>query len=349
MTKMVQSALQQYRNIVNAATIGAFIIVLLVSPAYARAPTIKDIQSGDTIFVYEQNLDLSALHGTAEGAVVRSLHHYSDVAAQATDNSIAVLDETNFDLIEADVDGTYGAYYVWGDDGPISEGGRALFVDIEQPVISLDVVLANPYHADSVQGLSISEGTSVAFKITASKVGSSYRAAGVTPAQVDIFLMRPGGSETSFFGGREFSGLNVTGTQFFTDDPGMPGPFSLMGLEAGTYSFQARWRTPQEFADYAKDSDPVSFTVRGSPGGVSITQTTTAGTTATTAATAAPTATTATLTAVPTTQTTTPAATSPASTATTAPATSPTQTPAPVAAVLAAFGIVIVFGARRRN
>jgi hypothetical protein len=346
MNQMVQPSLPRHTKIVTAATIVAVILAMLASPVYARSPTIKDIESGDTIFLYEQNLNLAALHGSTPGAVVRSLHHYSDVAAQSTDNSITVLDETSFDVLEADVDGTFGPYYVWGDTGPISEGGHALFVDIEQPALSLDVVLANPYHADSIQGLSISQGTSVAFKITASKVGSSYRAAGVTPAQVDVVLKGPGGSETTFFGGREFSGLNVTGTQFFTDDPGMPGPFSLTGLEAGTYSFQARWRLPQEFADYAKDSDPVSFTVRGSPGGVTITQTTTAGTTATTVATTVPTTT---VTATPTTQTTSPAATSPVTTATTAPATSATQTPAPVAAALAAFGIAIALVVSRRK
>jgi hypothetical protein len=349
MNSMVQQGLPRWTKTITPVTIVALIIVMLVSPAYARAPTVKDIQSGDTIFLYEQNLNITALHGSTPGAAVRSLHHYSDVAAQASDNTIIVVDETNFDILDADVGGTYGPYYAWGDTGPILEGGRALFVDIEQPALSLDVVLASPNHVESVQGLSISQGTSVAFKITAPRVGSSYRAVGVSPAQVDVVLMRPGGSETTFFGGREFSGLNVTGTQFFTDDPGMPGPFSLAGLEAGSYSFQARWRTPQEFADYAKDSDPVSFTVRGSPGGVTITQTTTAGTTTTTVATTAPTTAATTVATTPTTQTTSPAMTSPPTTATTAPTTSPTQAPAPIAAGLAAFGIALALGARRRN
>ncbi len=289
-------------------------VAVMVLPAAARGPTIQDIQPGDTVFVHESGLNLAALAGG--GDAVASLVHYSDFSGQAIDRIISVGDPSDFELLESEVDGAYGIYYAWNRSGLIrSEGGSPVYyVNIQEPQLALDVVLAAPYHQDSVQGLTISSGTLVAFEITSSRVGSQYRVDTTYPAQVDIVFLRPGGAETTVIGGRDMSGLNVSSSQFYTDDPGRPGAVSLSGLEPGTYSFQARWRAPQEFDDFAQDSNVVNFTVRGRPG------VTVSPTTPTPTETAAP----------PTTEPTTPPTTLPTAVATTPPPTPPaTETTVP--------------------
>ena len=249
-----------------AITLLLLAVAAIAIPVMARSPTVKDIQPGDGIFLYERDLNLTSLSGG--GGPIRSLVHYSDFSDKVLDNIISVGDEESFEVLDVEVDGIYGIYYAWNDSGLIldEKGSPKYYVNIAEPGLSLDVVLANPYHVDSVEGLSISRNTLVAFEVTAPKVGSWYRVGDTCPAQVDIVMMRPGGSELASFGGRDMRGLNVSSTQFYTDDPGRPGAITLADLEAGDYSFQARWSAPEEFAGYAADSNAINFTVRGSQG-----------------------------------------------------------------------------------
>ncbi|MDI6720079.1 MAG: DUF3821 domain-containing protein [Methanomicrobiales archaeon] len=316
-------------------------VVVLVLPAAARGPTIKDIQPGDTVFVHERGLNLAALGGAGDD--LASLVHYRDFSRQVIDRTIPVDDPGDFELLEFEVDGTYGIYYAWNRSGLIRSGdGVPVHVDIQEPRLALDVVLAAPYHQDSVQGLTISSGTLIAFEITSPRVGTQYRIDNTYPAQVDIVFLRPGGAETTVIGGRDMSGLNVSASRFYTDDPGRAGAVSLSGLEPGTYTFQARWRAPQEFADYAQDSNVVNFTVRGRPG-VTITVSPTTPTETAPPPTTEPTTPPATL---PTTAETTPPTTPPA-TETTVPPT----TQAPLMPLLGVIGVcaAMIWAALKRR
>jgi hypothetical protein len=317
----------------------------LVAPAVARSPGIEDIQPGDTVFVYEEGLNFSQLRDPGSGNPVTSLHRYvDDDPAKALLSEIPVPDDTSVDIPSSLVEDTPAVYYAYN-----SADGAGASVVIREPELILGVTLANPYHADEVEGLNIPEGTAIAFRVDSPHVGTKYRVDSDYPARIDIVITTPGGAETTIFGGVDLSDIPVNAPRIYTDD--IRGPVSLSGLQEGTYHIRAEWREPQGFADNAPDSNEITFSLAGR--GVDITVTTTPTLTPSIAPTEAPTETPspeptlepteATPTAMPTTvETTAPSVTTPVT-----PAPTPAPTPTPLNPALALIGIgVAVYLAR---
>lgn len=321
------------------------ILALSVGQAGARGPAISDIQPYDTIFIYEEGLDLSQLRNATTDNPVTALRKYqNDNPDRGVTKSIPVTDDTDFEVQDFLVGEEYGTYYAFN---PVD--GTTALVFIREPRVFLDVVLANPNHNEPLTGLTVSPNTRIAFRIASPDVGAFYQAGGVYPATVDIVLTHPGGAESTVISGINLAGQNVSSTRFYTDDPGRPGAVRLGDLGApGTYSVRAVWRTPAAFDAYAADSEPVTFTVGNRVGVETGTPTPTA------AATASPTATPAPTTVATTPPTTAPTATEaitpvPTATETTVPATpTPTAAPLPVTVVIGALGLAIILIVRRR-
>jgi len=313
------------------------ILTLCAGQVTARSPTINDIQPYDTIFVYEEGLNLAGLRNTTTDNPITALQKYQDNNPQKSlTKSIPVPDDTDFEVQDLLVGGSHGTYHAFN---PVD--GVTAQVMIREPEISLDVVLATPHHSERLEGLTVSPNTKIAFKVTSPDVGASYTAGDVYPATVDIVVIHPGGAETTAIGGLSLAGLNVSSTRFYTDDPGRPGPIVLSGLrEPGTYTVRAEWSKPAAFKAYAAASEPVTFTVgnrvgidTGTPTPTPPPQTTLP---ATPPATTVPTTPPITL---PTTATTT--ETPPATT-------TPAETPLPAWAGVAAISLALIFAGRRR-
>ncbi len=237
----------------------------MAAPAGARTPTISDIQSGDTIFVYEQDLNISALKGSNPASQVTYLCHYTNFNSGTTDNQLAVSNQNSFDLLDSAVNGIYGTYYAWNGSGLIDDGTGGshtyYWVGIQAPDVSIEPVLANPNHVYSLEGLSVSDETNIAFKITSSKMGSQYRVGTTYPAKIDILVTSPSGSQTTYFGGSDLSAIPIDSTVIYTDDA--RGAISLKGLQSGTYTAKAEWSAPPAFVKVAPDSAAVTFTMTG--------------------------------------------------------------------------------------
>ncbi|MDN7011722.1 DUF3821 domain-containing protein [Methanoculleus sp. FWC-SCC3] len=323
------------------------IVALCVGQAGARGPTIRDIQPYDTIFVYEEGLDLSQLHNVTTDEPVTELRRYQDDNPdRGVTRSIPVTDDTNFDVQEFLVRDNYGPYYAFN---PVD--GNTALVFIREPELFLDVVLANPHHNEPLAGLTVSPNTRIAFRVVAPDVGAFYQVDDVYPATIDLVLTTPGGAETTNIGGLNFAGLNVSSTRFYTDDSGRPGAVRIGDLGApGTYSVRAVWRTPAGFDAYASDSEPVTFTVANRVGvDTTPTPTPTPTPTVTATPTETPTPTTAVPTTPPTTEPTATETVTPVTTATTEPATpTPTAAPLPAALAVAAVGFAVTLTGRRR-
>jgi len=287
------------------------LLAAFAAPVSARGATISDILPGDTIFVYEEGLDITALQNTATGNPVTALRRFTDDdVTKGIVNEIPVADDTNLDVLDASVRGYIGLYYAYSQ----ADGLTTKSVNVRYPEVSIEAVLANPYHAERIEGITIPVGTSIAIKVVSPFVGTDY-VAGATHASVDIVVTTPGGAEMTAFGGANLANLPVTAQQFYTDD--LAAPILLDRLEEGTYRVQARWRSPQSFADSAEDSNVITFSV-GDRIGVDVTVTpatteTTAPTTTTTPP--APTATTPPVTTATTALPTTPETTEPPTTA----------------------------------
>jgi len=304
------------------------VCLLAAQPGTARGATVDQIEPDDVIFVYEEDLDLTALRTNATEPVTALRIYVDDNPEKAELNQIPVSDDTAFSVHAIDVGVDYGTYYAWS-----SQGGTGPSIRIYEPEISIEAVLAAPNHADKISGLNMPTGTPIAFRITNRYVGNYYALDGGGQAHIEIVLTTPGGAELTSWNGRDLSDLRVTGSEFYTDDPGMPGAVSLDFDDEGTYTVQARWVSPQGFDDYATDSEKITFDV-GNRVGVdsTLTETTTPTMPPTTVATATPTE----VTATPTTETTTPT-TSITDLPTTAATTEPTPIPEPA-------GLIPVFG-----
>jgi hypothetical protein len=308
---------------------GAMLVLLTalaIFPSAARTD-IRTIQAGDMLFIYEENIDITALR-TGANPVTAFRKYQNDKPTDALLREVPVTDDTGFTLIPEAFGDQLGIYWAWN-----PTDGAMRSVNVQVPSVSIDAVLASPNHTDSISGLTIPEGTAIAFKITSVNVGSTYHAGGLYPATVDLVLTTPGGAQLTTIQGKDFSGMNVSSQVFYTDDPGRPGAIRLEGLGTGTFWVQAKWSKPPSFDAQAPDSNVLSFVIGGT--GVSqptstpiVTAVTTAATPKATATTPAPVTTAATATAPP--APTTAAQTPPATTAvpTEPPQPSPTSMPA---------------------
>lgn len=237
---------------------GGILLILLttlvVFPSAAR-PDIRHIGAGDAIFVYEQNLDIT---GLGPHPITALMKYQDDNPTLALIREVPVQDATSFSPIPELFGGLYGVYYAFNPtDGVMNS------VLVTEPSVSIDAVLASPNHSDSIQGLTVPEDTRIAFKIVAVDVGSFYHAGALYPATVDLVLTTPGGAQLTSIQGMDFSRMNVSAQQFYTDDPGQPGAISFAHLDAGTYSVQAKWHDPASFDMQAPDSNIISFSIGG--------------------------------------------------------------------------------------
>ena len=243
------------------------LLLLLAAPGAARSPAIEDIEPGDTVFVYEEGLNFSQLRDPDSGNPVTSLRRYvGDDPAKALVSEIPVPDDTSVDIPAILVEETPAMYYAYS-----SADGAGGHVVIREPSLLLGATLADPYHAEDIEGLNIPVGTAIAFRVDAPHVGTNYRADSDYPARIDIVITTPGGAQTTFFGGVDLSDIPVSSPRIYTDD--VRGPVVLSGLQEGTYRIRAEWREPQAFADRAPDSNEITFSLAGR--GVDITVTTT--------------------------------------------------------------------------
>jgi hypothetical protein len=317
--------------------------ILVITPVAARID-IRHIGVGDTIFVYEQNLDITGLR-TAANPVTSLRKYQDDNPTKALLREVPVQDDTGFNPIPEGFGDLLGTYYAFNPtDGAMNS------VLIAKPSVSIDAVLASPNHSDSIKGLSVSQKTRVAFKIVAVDVGSFYHAGALFPATVDLVLTSPGGAQLTTIQGLDFSRMNVSTQVFYTDDPGRPGAITFENLDAGTYTFQAKWHDPASFDMQAPDSNIDTFNI----GGTTVSTTPPVQVTPTVVVTtqATPTApqTTPVTTPLPPVTTSTPPPTQPETTSSPG-TTQPSPTPMPTGAWLAVLSIALAFlpGIRRRR
>ncbi|MDD1654039.1 MAG: PKD domain-containing protein [Methanomicrobiales archaeon] len=227
----------------------------LVAPAGARqaSGTIRSIQPGNSIFEYEQGLDLSPLRFTS-GCWVRYLRLYETPPNGGSIlNTLTFTGDTSVNI--PSVDPYYGTYTVYDSCGLLR---TTKTVTIRKPTIDLDLVSASS-HGSRKDG-TILPSESLAFRVT-SPMGQyyygQYGGSSVYPGRIKIQLRAPNGSYYTTFGGKDYSGttnqLNLSSSDFYTDDTGRPGAFSLSSksLSAGQWRASAYAITPATFGGAA--------------------------------------------------------------------------------------------------
>ena len=152
----MQDIFSFHQRIPGALVTGGVFLILLstlvVFPSAARTD-IRHIGVGDTIFVYEQNLDITGLRTFANP--ITALRKYNDDnPTLALLREIPVQDDTSFSPIPEAFGGLYGIYYAFNPtDGAMNS------VLVTEPSVSIDVVLANPNHRTPFRGSAVSRRT----------------------------------------------------------------------------------------------------------------------------------------------------------------------------------------------
>lgn len=220
-----------------------FAIILFVAAMFAMPAAARSIASGDTIFDYETDLDLSAI--AADGDFLA--RYTDDDTTKGQINSIPIPNAANLDLTAIDLRGNYGTYYV------VSDTTKRVY--IREPTVELNAVLAYSLQ-DSISGKTVTPGTAIAFRFDAPEVGSYF-----PDAAVGIVITKPNGATITMLpsGDGTYQSLSyyvLNASRVYT------GSLDISGLEEGNYSAQAVWKSPHGFDAYAADSNTVTFTIR---------------------------------------------------------------------------------------
>ncbi|HQD27344.1 MAG TPA: MEMAR_RS02690 family S-layer glycoprotein [Methanoculleus thermophilus] len=215
------------------------VAALVVAPGAAR-----DVDSlTTTIYVGEEGIKF-----VGNFSDIQSLRHYS---GDTEDNVITVTDRNSFDLTASDVDGIYGSYKVYNATGAANGS-----VIIRAPSVTVDVMLnqsgKNPSELkDSVDGKSITRQNEVIFKLTNNLGGFAGYVGPKNNISIDVTL--PGGGVVRQLKTVKLEDIPANGTNWYSDN------VSMAGLEAGTYTAQAKWPSGSDFYGKGFDSNTVTF------------------------------------------------------------------------------------------
>ncbi|WP_332450347.1 MEMAR_RS02690 family S-layer glycoprotein [Methanoculleus sp.] len=207
------------------------VAALVVAPAAARAVT-----TGNTIYVGEEDLDVSAVFG---GAASGNLVYFSSLSDRTVVGSpISVPDTTNFDLSATAVGSSTGTWYAFATganygDNTVAPLGNVL---VQIPSTNLRVLLGTS-GTTSVDGQSVTRSSNIRFRIDHNLAGLADP---LDPAYniIEVRLTTPGGGTVTTFGNNSVNlALPLTGQ--WSETPAI----DLTGVTAGTYTARGVWPT----------------------------------------------------------------------------------------------------------
>ena len=254
-----------------AAVAVVLLAVLAASPATARS-----VYNGDTIYVGEENLNLSpifnappvvlseqddpaappgsewAVSDDGQGVSSGTLVYYSSISSPSSGTigqTITVADISEFELTASAVGTTTGTWYAFTDGTPLFDPGRAAgVVFIEIPATGLDVLLGDT-GTTSVNGMSVTRESSIRFLI-------EHNLGDLPNAAMDIRVTVPAGGMLTVFEGVDLSDLVLADSLEVTTVPIMLG-----SADVGFYTADAVWPAASDFYGKGYDSNPVTFEI----------------------------------------------------------------------------------------
>lgn len=212
---------------------------------YPQSGATPTVYPGNIIFVYEQVKikirDTPATYAT-------SIAFMSGDTYPTPLNTIPADASGVINLLDVSVNGYTGAYRIYDND--VWTGS---YVYVWMPELKLDAWYAGS--TDSVNGQTVSKSSSIVYVIDAPKAGP----AGLG-ATAKIVVTTPVGGKTTMLGYTDLSAIPVNSARITTQAV----PLGDTTLTAGIYQSQAEWTVPQAFANYAKKSNIISFSLGSS-------------------------------------------------------------------------------------
>ena len=227
------------KSITKLMVVAMLLVAALVVAPVAAAP--RSITSGETIYVGEENLDLSAAFiANTTGLLVYS-------PGESNQKTIRVGDTSEFDLLSDRVGGTTGLWYAYSTtDSPDKGGaGSAGSVYVDAPSSSLGVVLNDT--TTSVDGKPVTRGKDIQFRLTNNLDGLK----GI--ANISIEITTPGGGIVTTFGDEDLSSLSVVDK--------VSNPIVLRNATTGTYTAKGVIKGIDKVTSTGFDTNTVTFEV----------------------------------------------------------------------------------------
>jgi len=222
---------------------------LVVTPVAAA----RGISNGDTVFVGEDDLDLTAVfdNGTVVG-IPGTLVYYSSTTAGAgtVGKTIPVINTSDFDLTATEIGSSTGTWYAFNKTPFTNPDGAAGSIIVSVPSTNLDVLLGTT-GTTSVNGKSVTRDSSIRFQV-------DHNVGTLPSAAVEIRVTTPTGGTLTEFEGVFLDAANMT---LFGKQKVQSAPISLVKATAGTYTARAVWPSGTPLFDKGYDSKPVTFEV----------------------------------------------------------------------------------------
>jgi len=254
----------------------AAVAVVLLAVLVAAPATARSVYNGETIYVGEENLNLSPIFNappvvlsgqgdltgppesgwavSSDDLAVMSgtLVYYSSISSPnsgTVGQTIAVADASNFELTASAVGTATGTWYAFPDGSPLFDPDRAAgVVFIEIPATGLDVLLGDAGTA-SVNGMSVTRESSIRFRI-------DHNLGDLPNAAMDIRVTVPAGGVLTVFEGVDLRDLALTDSPQVTTVP-----ITLGSADVGFYTAEAVWPAASDFYGKGYDSNAVFFEI----------------------------------------------------------------------------------------
>ena len=219
------------------------VAALVVTPVAAR-----NVASGNNVFVGEENVILNTAAGGDFAGTTQLVHYTGTVGGSSIDKTLSVDTATGkVETLEKGI--PTGSYYARSAVPAVNDKS---YVNVQNPEVTLDVVLDDAFRKDSVNGKSVTRDTKLAFKVKSNV--DTYVAGTYMNDNVSIELTLPGGGVVTDFGGQPLK-YNADGSTKFI------APIDLSKAEAGTYTAVGKWARSSDFFGKGYDSKPVTFEV----------------------------------------------------------------------------------------
>ncbi|WP_292520994.1 MEMAR_RS02690 family S-layer glycoprotein [Methanoculleus sp.] len=209
-------------------------MILVAALVVAPAAAARDVADGNTIYVGEDNLNLTGVFGSATTGTLEFAY------GESNQKTIRVGSPSSFDLLAASVGSTTGRWYAYNETGQAI--GTSVLIDI--PSSRLDVVLDQG--TTSVDGKSVTRGQPISFRLINNLEGLG------NDAVMDIEITTPGGGVVTQFGDANLSGVLVTDRH--TD------MLDLTNVTTGTYTARGVLQDV-DFTGTGFDTNTVTFEV----------------------------------------------------------------------------------------
>ncbi len=225
----------------------------------------RNVVNGTDAFVFEH---IKVVETTGSAVSGLKLTKFSDGSSPSVVNQISADSTGVFYLTEEVVNGQYGTYYVADKWTTTDEMGKTATVNIWYPELTIQAELTTGDNGatagDSIDGKNVNKDTEVTFLINAPKVAPAYYDKDAkTGAVAKIVFTTPASGKTTEFGtgafAKNFGAVTLNAAQTMAG-------YTQAGEDAtaGTWTAQAEYTSPKAFADYAKKSNTISFTLQSS-------------------------------------------------------------------------------------